>query len=63
MELQNISVEIKKISSKYGVNSFSELYSKIESGEVSESECPEDLQRLEFLELEKKKIMKLLKES
>lgn len=63
LELQNVSLEIKKISSKYETNFFDELYEKIEFGEISESECLEDLQKLEYLELEKEKIMELLKEA
>ena len=61
-EVKNFSAEIAKIGIKYGVNSFNELWNKFERGEVSESECFDDLTKLEYLELEKEKILNLLRE-
>jgi len=63
VELKNLSIEIKKLSSQYSVNSFDELWKKLESGEISESECFDDLSRLEYLELEKEKVFKLLQKA
>lgn len=59
-ELRNLSIEISKLCFKYGVNSFNDLMDKLEKGEVSESECFDDLTRLEYLELERKKVERLL---
>ena len=61
-ELRNICAEIKKISSRYGVNSFDELWERLEKGDITESECFDDLNRLEYLELEREKIVKLLQQ-
>lgn len=61
-ELRNLSIEISKLCFKYGVNSFNGLMKKLEEGEVSESECFDDLTRLEYLELEREKVEKLLEE-
>jgi hypothetical protein len=63
VELKNLSIEIRKLSSRYSVNSFDELWKKLESGEISESECFDDLSRLEYLELEKEKVFKLLQKA
>jgi len=60
MELRNLSIQIKKRGSRYGVDSFEGLWQKLEAGEVTEEECFDDLSRLEYLELEKEKIAKLL---
>jgi len=59
-ELRNISIEIKKQADRHQVNSFEQLWRKLEDGEITEGECFDDLSRLEFLELEKEKITKLL---
>jgi hypothetical protein len=61
-ELRNLSIEVSKLCSKYGVNNFNGLIEKLERGEVSESECFDDLTRLEYLELEREKVEKLLEE-
>lgn len=63
VELRNLSIEIKKIAGRYGVNSFDELWKKLESGEITESECFDDLSRLEHLELEKEKVVRLLQKA
>ncbi len=60
IELSNISIEIKKLGQKYGVDSFSGLWKKLEAGKITEAECFDDLSKLEYLELEKEKIVKLL---
>ncbi len=60
IELSNISIEIKKLGQKYGVDSFSGLWEKLEAGKITEAECFDDLSKLEYLELEKEKIVKLL---
>lgn len=62
-ELRTLSIEIKKLSSLYGVNSFDGLWEKLEAGEITESKCFEDLSRLEYLELEREKVVKLLRKS
>ena len=56
MELRNLSIEITKRGSRYGVDSFEGLWQKLEAGKVTEEECFDDLSRLEYLELEKEKI-------
>jgi len=61
IELKNLSIEIKKLANRYSVNSFDELWEKVESGEITEKECFDDLTRLEYLELEKEKVRRLLK--
>jgi len=61
-ELRNLSIEISKLCLGYGINSFDGLMEKMEKGEISESECFDDLTRLEYLELEREKIKKLLEE-
>ena len=63
MELRNLSVQIKKLADRYGVNSFNELWRKLESGKITESECFDDLSKLEYLELEREKITRLLKKA
>lgn len=60
VELSNLTIEISKVGQKYGVNSFDGLWQKLEAGELNEAECFEDLSRLEYLEIEKEKIVKLL---
>ncbi|MEW6202021.1 MAG: hypothetical protein AB1546_08600, partial [bacterium] len=59
-ELRNLSIEIKKIGNRYGVDSFKELWRKLEFGKITEEKCFDDLVRLEYLELEKEKVSKLL---
>ena len=63
MELRNLCIQIKKLASRYGVGSFDELWRKLEAGKIRESECFDDLSSLEYLELERKKITKLLKKA
>jgi len=63
VELKNLSIEIKKLSNRYGVDSFEGLWKKLEAGEVTEGECFDDLGRLEYLELEKEKVAKLLQKA
>lgn len=61
VELCNLTIEIKKLGRKYGVNSFNGLWKKLETGEISEAESFDDLSKLEYIELEKEKISRLLK--
>jgi len=61
-ELRSLKAEMSKILGKYCVHSFSELWIKLEGGEVSESECFEDLTKLEYLEVRTEKVESLLKE-
>ena len=63
IEMINRSIEIRKLGKRYGVDSFNELWGKLEVGKVTEAECFDDLSRLEYLELEKEKIAKLIEES
>ncbi|MGR3318836.1 MAG: hypothetical protein ACUZ8O_10210 [Candidatus Anammoxibacter sp.] len=60
IELRNLSIEINKIGEKYGVTSFDGLWEKLETGNITESECFDDLSRIEFLEIEKDKVKRLL---
>ncbi len=60
-ELERVRAEISRVGSKYGVGSMDELWRRIEAGEVSESECFEDLVRLEYLELRLEEILRLLR--
>jgi hypothetical protein len=62
LELRNLSIDISKLCDKYGISGFNNLIEKLERGEVTESECFDDLTKLEYLELEKEKIMRLLKD-
>ena len=62
-ELRHISIEIKQRASRYGADSFEGLWKKLEAGEVTEEECFDDLSKLEYMELEKEKIAKLLKKA
>jgi len=61
-ELRSLKAEMSKILSKYNIHSFSELWNKLERAEVSESECFEDLTKLEYLETRAEKVEFLLKE-
>jgi len=63
VELRNLSIEIKKLSGRYGVNSFDELWKKLEAGEITEIDCFDDLSKLEYLELEKEKVVRLLQKA
>lgn len=63
IELKNISIEIGKLSGRYGVSSFDEMWDKLEAGEITESECFDDLSKLEYLELEREKVVKLLQKA
>jgi len=63
VQLRNVSIEIAKLSGRYGVSSFDELWDKLEAGEVTESECFDDLTKLEYLELEKEKVVRLLRKA
>lgn len=63
MELRNLSIQIKKLAGRYGVNSFNELWQKLKSGKITESECFDGLSKLEYLELEREKIARLLKKA
>ncbi len=62
-ELRNLAIEIRTRGRRYGVDSFEGLWRKLESGEVTEEECFDDLSRLEYLELEKEKVARLLKKA
>lgn len=60
VEWRNLSIEIGKLGERYGVDSFDGLWLKLERGEVTESDCFDNLSKLEYLETEKEKIGKLL---
>ena len=60
IEFKNLSIEILKLCRKHKINCFNDLGEKIERGEISESECFDDLTKLEYLETEKEKIKRLL---
>ena len=62
-ELRNVRAEITRICSKYGISSSEELWRKIEAGEFTESECLDDLMRLEYLEARLEVILELLRGS
>lgn len=61
-ELRRLEIDAAKIRRKHGVKSFDDLWSKLESGRVSEAECFDDLTRLEYLEVRAEKVVKLLEE-
>jgi hypothetical protein len=61
-EVRKLNAEITKICAAHGVRSFDELWDKLERGEISESECFDDLTKLEYLELKVETIRNLLKE-
>jgi len=61
-ELRNVKAEIMKICSKHAVKSSEELWRKVESGELTESECLDDLMRLEYLEARLEAILELLRD-
>lgn len=60
LELRNLSIEISKLCLKHGINNFNGLMEKLEREDISESECFDDLTRLEYLELEREKVERLL---
>ena len=62
-ELRNVRAEITRICSKHGISSSEELWRKIEAGEFTESECLDDLMRLEYLEARLEVILELLRGS
>jgi hypothetical protein len=61
-ELRSLKAEILSILGKHNVHSFNELWGKLEKGKVSESECFDDLTKLEYLEIRAEKVESLLKE-
>lgn len=61
-ELRRLEIEAAKIRRKHSVKSFDDLWAKLESGKVSETECFDDLTRLEYLEIRVEKVVKLLEE-
>lgn len=61
-ELRRLEIEAAKIRRKHSVKSFDDLWTKLESGKVSETECFDDLTRLEYLEIRVEKVVKLLEE-
>jgi len=61
-ELRRLEIEAAKIRRKHSVKSFDDLWGKLESGKTSETECFDDLTRLEYLETRAEKVVKLLKE-
>lgn len=61
-EARNLKAEILRIGAKYGVKSFDELWKKIENGEISETDCLDDLIKLEHLENKLREVLSLLGE-
>ena len=61
-EFRRLEIDAAKIRRRYEVKSFDDLWAKLERGEVSESECFDDLTRLEYLETRVEKVLRLLKE-
>jgi len=51
-----------RILDKHNVHSFGGLWDKLERGEVPESECFDDLTKLEYQEVRAEKVESLLKE-
>ena len=62
-KLRNVRAKITGICSKHGISSSEELWRKIEAGEFTESECLDDLMRLEYLEAMLEVILELLRGS
>ena len=61
-ELRRLEIDAAEIRRRHGVKSFDDLWGKLEGGEVSETECFDDLTRLEYLETRAEKVVKLLEE-
>jgi len=61
-EYRNISLELTTIYHQYNIQSFEDLWSKLERGEISESQCFNDLPKLEYLEAKREKIANILKD-
>lgn len=62
IELKNIAIERALICRRYNVTSFENLWEKLEKGDISESECFDDLTRLEYLEIQADKFGKVMEE-
>jgi DNA-binding MarR family transcriptional regulator len=58
--LNRLKDEASDIYDKYKVKSSEELWIKLEKGEVTEEECREDLERLEYLESRLESVRKRL---
>jgi len=58
--LKQLKNETSDIYAKYEVRSLDELWNKLEKGEISEAECREDLERLDFLESKIERVRKRL---
>ena len=61
-ELRQLEIDASEIRRRHGVKSFDDLWGRLESGEVSEAECFDELTRLEYLETRTEKVVKLLEE-
>jgi len=61
-ELRSLKAEMLRTLGKHNVHSFSGLWDKLERGEIPESECFDDLIKLEYLEVRAKKVESPLKE-
>ena len=58
--LRRVRAEKVSILNKYDVKSFEELWKLIEKGEVSDVKAHDDIVKLDYLEYEEKKLLKLL---
>ena len=61
-ELRHLEIDASEIRRRHGVKSFDDLWGRLESGEVSEADCFDDLTRLEYLETRAEKVVKLIEE-
>ena len=61
-EFRRLEIDAAEIRKRHEIESFDDLWAKLERGEVSESECFDDLTRLEYLETRAEKVLELLKE-
>jgi len=61
-EFRRLEIDAAEIRKRHDIKSFDDLWAKLERGEVSESECFDDLTRLEYLETRAEKVLELLKE-
>ncbi len=61
-ELKAVDIEIYKLASKYGIEDVNEFLTKVEAGEISETEGYEDFFLLDNLTARRENIIKSLKE-
>ena len=61
-ELRRVRAEKALILARYGVESFSELWRKVEEGIIDDTVAHDDIVRLDYLEHREEELKKLLRE-